>query len=123
MNTKVSKIEHVKVDVLATIQVAREGSKFFYDKLALVSIEYSKYKVLSYNGKLPNVQAIVVDDTSNNIYCTKTLDKRTSDIMVCAIINFKQSFINNEHTQPYTYLVAFCTAMGVDLFSMGILSK
>lgn len=119
---KVTKLSRVKVDLLDSIQVAKEGSVYFYTKLAIIKCG-DKYKVLKYNKPIPNNNLLVMDDCLNQDYSTQTIDKYLANSILSAIRSYKESASNNEHTQPYTYLVAYTSSRGINLFDEGVLSK
>jgi hypothetical protein len=105
------------LDVIGTIQVAKDGSVHHYEKLAVVAIE-GAYRAIQYNGSSFKEEWCYSLLRSSQV-CVHTITDTEAMILAEAIGSYHAEYVND--LQPYTWVKAFCLARGYDVKKYGLL--
>lgn len=114
-NPTTALIRDMVVDVVGTVQVAKRGSQYFKEKLALIKYthwEYPLYYIVLYNNSIPSTQAIISEASSMDYSVVEI----SNELFCCMDEAIK--FTNDNQsidTNPYTMLVTYCLLKGFDI--------
>lgn len=112
-----TKVEREPVEVVCSLQVAKEGSKYFYKNFA-VMLYNKEYYVVSYNKDLPDYKNFKYN-TGRGIFKIAKVDEGTKDTIVGAVSGYRE--LKGYNLSPYTSLVLSCLQNGLDLIKTGLI--
>jgi hypothetical protein len=96
-----------KVNVLATVRVAKKGSEVCYENVAILE-KNNVFYLKEYTDNLPNntIGGVVITEKEKDIICNVIDDYKTH---------------THYHTNSYSWLIVGCYYKGLDLIASGIL--
>lgn len=109
------------VEVLGSIQMAVEGTKYFFERMTIVYVpEKDQHYWVDYKNTLPPVK-FLTQNVQSSKWSKKVVDNESADVIINALEKWKD--VQGSHLNSFTFLVAYCLAQGVDLFELGLVSK
>lgn len=96
-----------KIDILATIKVADEGSHHFNEKIAIIK-KAGEYYFKEYTKDLPT-----------SVLNSFKLSKQEATIMISVMNDYTK--YKHYHINPYTWLICGCLYKGLDLIKENLL--